>query len=88
MALLISYSDNINYQLFQTMRKNKQFVSFLNFDSKTSYKFTKVKTKRLIDDIRDHSEKLLTSSFVKEHLSELQTPLFEYTIEDSYKKWT
>lgn len=34
------------------MRKNKQFVSFLNLESTTTYKFTKVKAKRLIDDIR------------------------------------
>ena len=52
------------------------------------YTFKKVAPYRLIDDIRQNTEKLLTSHFVKHHIKELQTPLFEFTVEDKYKTWT
>lgn len=69
------------------MRKNKQLVSFLDFENSPTFSFSKVKVIRLIDEIRHHSEKMLTNQFVKKHQKELKTPLFEFTVEDSYKKW-
>lgn len=69
------------------MMKNKQLVSFLDFESSPTFSFSKVKVIRLIDEIRHHSEKMLTNQFVKKHQKELKTPLFEFIVEDSYKKW-
>ena len=51
------------------MRSNKQMVSFLSPENQSSYTFSKVKAKRLIDEVRHHAEKLLTDRFVKKHLN-------------------
>jgi hypothetical protein len=60
------------------MRRNKHFTSFLTIDKKTTYSFTKIACYRLVDTARQYTEKLLTTTFVKHHLKELQTPLFEF----------
>ena len=70
------------------MRKNKKFASFLTPAQLKAIRFKKIASYRLIDDVRVHTERLLTTYFAKEHLEELHTPLFEYQVSDTYKTWT